>query len=158
MKRPTNSKMHATCTVTISLDNQSKEIGLILGRLPITLTALFNLVFKLWELRIKCPQEYENELFSAVTSALHSSALLQKQLKEANRLNLDEELSQSEVADRLINIGVSKVNAVIHLLDQPLQIALKPIMDNYSATINKVTLLTHSVGTVFAVELNFSQR
>ena len=70
-------------------------------------------MFKLWELGYKNPAEFVDELFSAVTYELHESPELKRQLADANRLNEEAHLTQSDVADRLTNLAVSKINAAI---------------------------------------------
>ena len=156
--KPIQVKMHSSSTVIISLENQTKEMGLILGTLPLTPAAVFNLVFKLWELSIKAPVEYEDELFSAVIGELQYSDLLKRQLQDANRLNGDNELTPEEVVDRITNIAVGKVNAVIMLLDQPLRKTLKPVMDAYNATIHNVRMGTSAVGPFFVVDLTLTDK
>lgn len=142
-----------TIRVTINLDERNKDLKAVFGNLPLGARTIFNLVFKLWELGYKNPAEFVDELFSAVTYELHESPELKRQLADANRLNEETHLTQSDVADRLTNLAVSKINAAIRLLDVPLRATLKPIIDSHSASISDVKLGLTSVGVFFDVIL-----
>lgn len=151
------SNLVGTVRVIISLDDKLNELKLILGNTPIQPKVLFDLVFRLWEMQFKHPDEYYDELFGKVAAELYESPLLKRQIAEANAIN-HHTLSPSEVADSILNITVGRVNAAVLLLDKPLSDTIRPIIDNYRASIDDVKMFRVPNGINFEVILSVTSK
>lgn len=146
-----------TIKLMLNFEEQSASLNRIFMHLPLPLDKLMDMTVKLWEIKIKCPEEYVDELFSTITEELLESPFLKQQVNyymdNPSMANSNGDMTEMELTDRLLDVAVSKIHLAINALEKMLHMAIGDLMSERGSAITKVEPVQTHAGICFKLTL-----